>query len=67
MRVFLPNNFQSFCGILTRGHLLMRGMTNKTENGNSGVQSFKTMLKFEVTFVENESKKWLEKDSSTRE
>ena len=45
----------------------MRGMTNKRENGNSWGQSFKTMLKLEVTFVENESKNWLEKDRSTRE
>ena len=61
MRVFLSSNFQSFCRILSRSHLLMRGMAKKREDGNSWSQHFKTVLRLEVTFLEEDSKNWLEK------
>jgi len=37
-------------------------MAKKREDGNSWSQHFKTVLKLEVTFLEEESKNWLEKD-----
>lgn len=45
----------------------MRGMAKKRENGNSWGQHFKTVLKLEVTFLEKESKNWLEQDRSAGE